>query len=106
MAETVIQKGLTIEGSLSSGGDVRLEGCIQGKVEVKGRLDVGADGSILSSVDSGHLTVAGLVRGNVEGRERVDLLAGARLHGNVRAPRLTITDGATFRGQVEMESKS
>jgi cytoskeletal protein CcmA (bactofilin family) len=105
LAETVIQKGLTLEGSLSSGGDVRLEGCIQGRVEVKGRLDVGGDGSILSTVNAGHLAISGLVRGNVEGRERVDLLAGARLHGNVRAPRLTIADGATFRGQVEMESK-
>jgi cytoskeletal protein CcmA (bactofilin family) len=105
LADTVIQSGLTIEGSLMSGGNVRLNGTVQGRVEVQGRLDLGSEGSVLSSVSAGQLSVGGLIRGNVQGRERVDLLSGARLHGNVKTPRLTMADGATFFGQVEMESK-
>jgi cytoskeletal protein CcmA (bactofilin family) len=103
LATTVIGAGLAIEGSLASSGDVRLNGRVTGAVEVEGTLEIGPEGAILSDVRAGRLSVSGAVEGNVEGRERVDLLAGARLLGNVKAPRLTIADGATFRGQVEME---
>lgn len=106
MAETVMGAGLTIAGSVASKGDVQLNGRVTGSVEVDGALEVGPEGAILSDVRAGRVSVAGAVEGNIEGRERVDLLGGARLLGNVKAPRLTIADGATFRGQVEMEPRS
>ena len=33
----------------------------------------------------------------------VDLLAGSRLVGDVRAGRVTIADGAVFKGSVDMD---
>jgi cytoskeletal protein CcmA (bactofilin family) len=58
---------------------------------------------VSSDVNGQRVSVAGSVAGNIEAKDRVDLLAGARLTGNVRSPRLTIADGATFRGQVDMD---
>jgi cytoskeletal protein CcmA (bactofilin family) len=33
----------------------------------------------------------------------VDLMAGGRLIGDVKASRLTIADGASFKGNVDMD---
>ena len=35
--------------------------------------------------------------------QRVDLLAGARVIGNVKAARITIAEGAQFKGNVDMD---
>jgi cytoskeletal protein CcmA (bactofilin family) len=58
---------------------------------------------VKSDVHGHRVSVAGAVAGNVVAKERVDLLAGAKLTGDVRAPRLTIADGASFRGKVDMD---
>jgi cytoskeletal protein CcmA (bactofilin family) len=43
------------------------------------------------------------VTGNVTATERVDLLHGGRLVGDVKSSRLTIADGAVFKGNVDMD---
>jgi len=47
--------------------------------------------------------VGGVVTGNVTATDRVDLQAGGRLVGDVRSARLTIADGASFKGNVDMD---
>jgi cytoskeletal protein CcmA (bactofilin family) len=47
--------------------------------------------------------VGGQVTGNVTASDRVDLMPGARLVGDVKASRLTIADGASFKGNVDMD---
>jgi cytoskeletal protein CcmA (bactofilin family) len=54
-------------------------------------------------VQSGSLAVAGTLTGNVTAGERVDLQSGARVVGNVKAARVTIADGAQFKGNVDMD---
>jgi len=54
-------------------------------------------------VSAHSLTVAGQVTGDVTAQERVDLQAGARLVGDVKAARMTIADGASFKGNVDMD---
>ena len=56
-----------------------------------------------ADVDASALSVAGHITGNVNATERVDLQAGGRLIGDVKAARLTIADGASFKGNVDME---
>lgn len=103
MADSIIGPGIVIDGTLQAQGSLRIEGRVLGRVHTKGLLELAPSGAVTSDVIGGKVAVAGTVDGNVTGTERVDLLAGARLSGNVRAPRLTIADGATFRGKVEMD---
>ena len=49
------------------------------------------------------VVLAGQVTGNVNANSRVDIQAGGRLIGDVKAGRLTIADGASFRGNVDMD---
>jgi len=56
-----------------------------------------------ADISATSLQVAGSVIGNVSANDRVDLLQGGRLVGDVRAARVTIADGATFKGNVDMD---
>ena len=103
MAATVIGKGITIEGEVSSEDEVVVGGVIRGKLDVEGQVTVEPEGVVEADIGARSVSISGAVTGNVTASERVDLLEGARLIGDVKAARLTIADGASFKGNVDME---
>ncbi len=44
----------------------------------------------------------GQVSGNITAKDKIELKSTARLHGDIRAKRLTVEDGVTFVGKVEV----
>jgi cytoskeletal protein CcmA (bactofilin family) len=46
--------------------------------------------------------IAGELVGDCHATERVEIEAAGRLNGNIRAPRVVIVEGATFRGNSDM----
>ena len=103
MASTVIGAGITIEGEISADEELVVQGTIKGKVEAREGVTVEAGGVVEADIVSGPLTVAGSITGNITSSDRVDLQSGARVVGNVKATRITIADGAQFKGNVDMD---
>jgi cytoskeletal protein CcmA (bactofilin family) len=66
-------------------------------------VSVASEATVEADVSGTTLSIAGSITGDVTATERVDLLAGGRLIGNVTAARLTIADGASFKGNVDMD---
>ncbi|HLV67057.1 MAG TPA: polymer-forming cytoskeletal protein [Polyangiaceae bacterium] len=100
---TVIGEGLSIEGDLTSNEDVAVHGTFRGKLTTDDTVVVGATGAVQADISGSSVSIAGQVTGDVTASERVDLQAGGRLVGDVRAGRFTIADGASFKGNVDME---
>lgn len=103
MASTVIGAGITIEGEVSADDEIVVQGTIRGKLEAREGVTVEAGGVVEADIVSGPLTVAGSITGNITSSDRVDLQAGAKVVGNVKATRITIADGAQFKGNVDMD---
>ena len=103
MAATVIGSGFTIEGEITSDDEVIVVGVVRGKLQADGSVTVESEGIVEADIDARSVAIGGTVTGNVTASERVDLLAGGRLIGDVKAARLTIADGATFKGNVDMD---
>ncbi|MSP23571.1 MAG: hypothetical protein EXR75_00095 [Myxococcales bacterium] len=103
MAATIIGAGITIEGEISSDDEVIVGGVVRGKLSVGGSVTVESGAVVEADVDAASVSVGGSVTGNVTAAERVDLLSGGKLIGDVKAARLTIADGAVFKGNVDME---
>jgi cytoskeletal protein CcmA (bactofilin family) len=103
MASTVIGAGITIEGEVSADDEVVVQGTIRGKLDAREGVTVEAGATVEADISAGPLTVAGSVTGNISSTDRVDLLGGARVVGNVKATRITIADGAQFKGNVDMD---
>jgi cytoskeletal protein CcmA (bactofilin family) len=103
VAATVIGQGITIEGEVSATEEVVVAGVVRGKLDVEGQVTVEPEGVVEADIGAQSVSIAGAVTGNVTAAERVDLLGGGRLIGDVKAARLTIADGASFKGNVDMD---
>ena len=103
MAGTIIGHGVTIEGEITPDEEGVVAGTVRGKLSAEGPVTIEAGAVVEADIGATSLSVGGQVTGNVAASDRVDLLAGARLIGDVKASRLTIADGASFKGNVDMD---
>ena len=96
-----------IKGTLSGREDLTVDGKVEGKITLKDHvLTIGANGQIEASLQAKSVIVHGKVIGDVTADNRVEIASSGTVHGDVRAPRVAIADGAMFRGSVDMDSGS
>ena len=103
MAGTIVGSGLSVEGELVCEEEVIVYGTLRGSLVTTDAVAIGEDGVVEADIEANALSVAGRATGNVNVQDRVDIQAGGRLIGDVRAARLTIGDGASFKGAVDMD---
>jgi len=99
---TLIGQTVTITGRLSSQEDILVNGEIQGDVTIPAhRLTIGTAGRMRGDVLAAEVVALGTVDGSVDARQKCALGRSARMTGNIRAPSLSIEEGAFFKGSIE-----
>jgi len=102
-----IGKSVVIKGELNGSEDLTVEGSVEGKVELKQHvLTVGPHGRLHAEVFAKVVVVLGQVVGNITASEKVDIRDKGVVEGNIVAPRISIADGAQFRGSVDMQRRA
>ena len=101
--EGVIGPHLVVRGRLDGKGDLRVDGVVEGEIELDGGLVIGPDGTVAGPVRASTVEVAGEVHGTVHAESAVSIRAGGRVQGDVRARRIAIDDGAALHGGIEMD---
>lgn len=101
--QATIGKGLFIKGEISGSESLYIDGKIEGSVNLPGnRVTVGRNGQVAASISAREIVVLGKVRGNVTATDRVDIRAEGSLSGDVAAARISIEDGAFFKGGIDI----
>jgi cytoskeletal protein CcmA (bactofilin family) len=96
-----------IKGTLSGREDLTVDGKVEGKITLKEHvLTIGANGQIEANLQAKAVIVHGKVVGDITADNRVEIASSGTVHGDVRAPRVAIADGAMFRGSVDMDTSS
>ncbi|MGH9626044.1 MAG: bactofilin family protein [Bryobacteraceae bacterium] len=95
-------KTLVFKGELCADEDMALLGRVEGSVTHTGTLTVEVGGTVLGDVRGRLITIKGTVEGDIEASESVVVVPGAVVTGDIVAPRISIIEGATFNGTVEM----
>jgi cytoskeletal protein CcmA (bactofilin family) len=96
-----------IKGTLSGREDLTVDGRVEGKITLREhQLTIGANGHIEAELQAKAIVVHGKVVGNVIAEHRVEVAASGTVHGDIRAPRVSIADGAMFRGTIDMDTRS
>ena len=99
-----IGKSILIRGELSGNEDLTIEGNVEGKIELKDHnLVVGSTGKIQAEIHAKAVTIQGEVTGNVRAEDRIEISTSGTVKGDLVAPRIIISDGARFKGSVDME---
>jgi len=99
----IIGKGIVIRGSLSGGGDLVIEGRVEGQIALKNHLTIEGTGKVQADIRADELTINGEAAGNIDANTKVAINTSARVNGDVKAPRVVIEDGAIFNGTIEMD---
>jgi cytoskeletal protein CcmA (bactofilin family) len=98
-----IGPSIQIKGDVSGDEDLVIQGRIDGTVNLgKHNVTVGSDGRVKADIFGRTVTVEGQVEGDLHGDEQIVLRQSARVQGNIAAPRVTLEDGANFRGGIDM----
>jgi len=99
-----IGKSVVIKGELNGSEDLTVEGYVEGRVELRDHvLTVGPNGRIKAEVFAKAVIVLGEVTGNVSATEKVDIRDKGSVDGDIISPRVAISEGAHFRGSVDMQ---
>jgi cytoskeletal protein CcmA (bactofilin family) len=101
--QATIGKGLVIKGEISGSESLFIDGKVEGTVNLPGnRVTVGRNGQVAANITSREIVVLGKVRGNVIATDRVDIRSEGALTGDVTAARISIEDGAFFKGGIDI----
>lgn len=105
MPTAVIGPKITFKGELSGEEDLLIQGRIEGTVDLKGNhLTVGEQGVVKANMMAKTITIEGTVEGDLIGQERIEIKSSSNVKGNLVAARVTLEDGAKFRGSIDMDS--
>jgi cytoskeletal protein CcmA (bactofilin family) len=103
----VIGPSIHIDGDLRGEEDLLIEGEVNGTVQLKNNsLTIGPQGKIRADVYAHSIFVDGFMEGDLYGSERVNVRKNAQVRGNITSPRVSLEDGAKFKGSIEMDPQA
>lgn len=102
-----IGKSVVIKGEVTGSEDLYLDGQIDGSIDLAGnRLTIGPNGRVKANVTARSVSISGKLDGNVRASDRVDLRNTAVVLGDIATQRISIEDGAYFKGGVDIQREA
>jgi len=94
---------LSIKGKVTGSGNLIVMGKLEGEVDLAGELVVAPTAVLNGEIRAVNLAVSGNVTGTLTAREKIHLEKSAVVSGRMATPRISMVDGATFNGEIEMK---
>ena len=101
--QATIGKSLVIKGEVTGSESLYIDGRVEGSINLSGnRVTIGRNGVVAANISAREIVVLGKVRGNLTASDRVDIRSDGSLTGDVVAARISIADGAFFKGGIDI----
>src|ERR1700691_6294535 len=101
--QATIGKSLVIKGEVTESESLYIDGRVEGSISLAGnRVTIGRNGVVAANINAREIVVLGKVRGNLTASDRVDIRSDGSLTGDVVAARISIEDGAFFKGGIDI----
>lgn len=101
---TAIGPTIVIRGKLKSDEDLIVKGRIDAEIQSSKALLIENSGVVKANVRVKSARISGVVVGNISAEDKVEIAADGRVVGDLLSPRIVISDGAAFRGRIDMQS--
>jgi len=99
---TIIGSNTVIRGNLEGDEDLTIEGRVEGTITLSKTLSIEGNGVVHANINVRNAVISGVLVGNVEAEDSVHITEEGRVMGDIRAPRVILVDGASFRGSIDM----
>lgn len=103
---SILGPTLKFKGELTANEDLVIQGQVEGSIKHNSNLTIGQEGKLKASVEADFVSVEGEVNGDITGTTSVVVLEGANVEGNIFSPAVTLREGATFNGKIDMSGKA
>lgn len=98
---TTIGKSLKIKGEVIGSESLFIDGTVEGAISLPDcQVTIARDAEVRASISAREVVVFGKVLGNVDASDRVDIRSEGSLTGDVITRRISIGEGAFFRGGI------
>jgi cytoskeletal protein CcmA (bactofilin family) len=95
---------IVVKGEITSDEDLQIDGKVEGNISLRGhRLTVGRTAQLNSEITAREVVVYGNASGNLRARDRVEIKKDGQVIGDITTTRISIEDGAYFKGHIEIE---
>jgi len=99
-----VGKSVRIIGQIFTKEDLYVDGDVEGTIEsLENKVTVGPNGRVHAGIKAREVIILGQVQGNVETSDKVDLRKDAKLVGDITTARISIEDGAIFKGSIDIK---
>ena len=100
-----VKESVSIKGELTVEEDLTIEGRVEGRIELKDHnLWIGPHGKVNAEIHAKSVIIAGDVIGEISASEMVEIKLSGSVLGNIKCPRISIIDGAKFKGSINTET--
>jgi cytoskeletal protein CcmA (bactofilin family) len=101
--QATLGKSLVIKGEVSGSESLYIDGQVEGSINLPGnRVTVGRNGVVSANINAREIVILGKVRGVMIASDRFDIRSEGSLDGDIVAGRVSIEDGAYFRGSIDI----
>ena len=101
-----IGASIRIKGDVTGDENLIIQGQVEGTIKVQGHnVTISKTGKVKANIEANQIIVEGELQGDMHGDEKVIIRDTGNVHGNIIAPRVTLEDGAMFKGSIEMEPR-
>jgi len=98
-----IGPSIHFKGELTGEEGLIIDGKVEGTIDLKGnQLIIGNNGDIKADVFAQTIIVNGSLTGELHGKEKVHISKSGKVAGNIFSPRVSLEDGAKFKGSIDM----
>ncbi len=99
-----IGASIRIKGDVTGDEDLIIQGHVEGTINLKGhKVIISKSAKVKANIEANQIIVEGDLTGDMNGAEKVIIRETGNVYGNIIAPRVTLEDGAMFKGSIEME---
>jgi cytoskeletal protein CcmA (bactofilin family) len=92
-----------IKGDITGSEPLYIDGRVEGTINFSGsRVTIGRNGVVTANISAREVVVLGKVRGNLTASDRVDIRSDGSLTGDVTSARISIEEGAFFKGGIDI----
>ncbi len=101
--QATLGKSLVIKGEVTGSESLYIDGRVEGSINLPGnRVTVGRNGVVSANISAREIVILGKVRGNMTASDRFDIRSEGSLTGDIVAQRVSIEEGAFFKGGIDI----
>jgi len=95
---------ISIKGTVSGEEDLLIQGRVEGTISLgEFEVTIGESAKVKANIRAKAVKIDGHIEGDITGGEKVVISKSGNVHGNIISPRVTLEDGAIFKGSIDMD---